>query len=163
MQILQQNGRKLLAKALRALPVHVAWGRGDGAWGQNPPATPSIQIGMLDEIGRRLATEVAYVVPATELDGEIELPGKRFYKRSAVPSEYVYVRATFSFEDAQGETVRECGVFFGTVAKADVPAGQRFLTPAQIENAGDVYSLEYRAAVLRSGTVKGHEEIVIPL
>lgn len=162
MQVLQQNGRKLLAKALSAMAVHVAWGRGDGLW-VNPPATPSLQTALMDEIGRRLATEVAYVVPATEADYEIDLPGGRYYKRSADPSEFLYVRATFSYEEAQGENVRECGVFFGTVPKVDVPAGQRYLTPGQIQSGGDIYSLEYRSAVLRSGTVKGHEEIVIPL
>ena len=162
MQVLQQNGRKLLAKALMAMPVHVAWGRGDGAW-NNAPATPSEQVALLDEIGRRLATEVAYVVPATEAESEIEMPGAQHYKRSAEPSAFLYVRATFSFEEAQGETVRECGVFFGSVALAAVPAGQRYLTPDQLWSVGEMYSLEYRSPVLRSGTVKGHEEIVIPL
>ncbi|MBF5003368.1 hypothetical protein [Diaphorobacter caeni] len=162
MQVLQENGRELLAKALMALPVHVAWGRGDGAWNA-APATPSEQLVLVDEIGRRLASEVSYVIPATEVDSEIEMPGGQHYKRSAEPSPFLYVRATFSFEEAQGETVRECGVFFGTVAKAEVPAGQRYLTPGQLADAGELYSLEYRTPVLRSGTVKGHEEIVIPL
>ena len=162
MQVLQQNGRKLLAKALMAMPAHVAWGRGDGLW-NDPPATPSDRTALLDEIGRRLATEVAYVVPATALDSEIELPGAQHYKRSAEPSAYLYVRAAFGFEEAQGESVRECAVFFGTVAAAGVPAGQRYLTPDQLANTGDIWSLEYRARMVRSGTVKGHEEIVIPL
>lgn len=162
MQVLQKNGRKLLAKALGAMAAHVAWGRGDGAW-TDPPATPDEQTALMNEIGRRLATEVAYVVPTTAEESEIDLPNGRYYKRSAEPSAFLYVRATFSFEEAQGEHVRECGVFFGTVPKANVPVGQRYLTPDQIQDAGEIYSLEYRSAVLRDGGVKGHEEIVIPL
>lgn len=162
MQVLQVNGRKLLAKALAALPVHVAWGRGDGAW-DAPPVTPTDRAQLMDEIARRVATEVYYVVPATELDGEIELPDKVFYKRSAEPSGNLCVRAVFSMNEALGEKVREVAVFFGSVAKANVPPGQRYLTPDQLESLGEMYSCEFRSPVLRSGSVKGVEEIVIPL
>ena len=162
MAVLQVNGRKLLAKALAAMPVHVAWGRGDGAW-DAPPVTPSDRTNLMSEIARRVATEVSYVVPATELDGEIELPGKVFYKRSAEPTSTLCVRAVFALEEATGEKVREVGVFFGSVAKANVPPGQRYLTPDQLENQGEMYACEFRSPVLRSGTVKGVEEIVIPL
>ena len=162
MQALQNNGRKMIAKALMALPVHIAWGRGDGAW-IAPPVTPTDRTQLMDEIARRVATEVSYVVPATELDGEIELPGKVFYKRSAEPTSDLCVRAVFSLDEAVGETVREVAVFFGSVAKPNVPPGQRYLTPDQLESQGEIYSCEFRSPVLRSGTVKGVEEIVIPL
>ncbi|WP_240939316.1 hypothetical protein [Diaphorobacter sp. HDW4A] len=117
----------------------------------------------MDEIGRRLATEVAYVVPATEIDGDIELPGKIFYKRVAEPSQFLFVRATFGFDDAVGESVREMGVFFGTQIAAGVPAGQRYLSPDQIADAGEIWSMEFRARMVRDGGTKGNEEIVIPL
>ena len=40
MQTLQDAGRIALAKSLAAMAVHIAWGRGDGAW-TAPPANPS--------------------------------------------------------------------------------------------------------------------------
>lgn len=162
MQTLQDAGRIALAKSLAAMPVHIAWGRGDGAW-PAPPATPADRTTLLDEIGRRTVVDVGYAVPGTAQDHDIEMPGQVYYKTSPVPTPFLLLRTTFGFGDAQGETVRECGVFFGTVAKAGVPPGQRYLTPAEVENPGTVYCLEYRSPVLRSGTTKATEEIVIPL
>ncbi|MGX5664182.1 hypothetical protein [Diaphorobacter nitroreducens] len=162
MQVLQDAGRIALAKALAAMPAHIAWGRGDGAWNA-PPATPSNRTALLDEICRRQVVDVGYAVPATAADYDVEMPGPVYYKRSVDPTPYLLLTTTFGFEDAQGETVRECSVFFGTVAAGGVPAGQRLLLPADVATPGAMYALEYRGPVTRSGTTKATEEIVIPL
>ncbi|MDH1827011.1 MULTISPECIES: hypothetical protein [Delftia] len=162
MQTLQDAGRIALAKSLAAMPCHIAWGRGDGQW-QVAPANPTDRTALRDEIGRRTVVDVGYARPGTLADHDIELPGPIYYKTSAEPTPYLVLRTTFAFADAEGETVRECGVFFGTVAKPEVPAGKRYLTPGEIENPGTVYCLENRPPVLRSGTTKATEEIVIPL
>lgn len=161
MQILQDAGRIALARALAAQTAFIAWGRGDGAW-TAAPATPSNRTALLDEIGRRQAV-VGYVTPATSEDYDVELPGAVFYKVSTEPTPYLHVRATFGFGDAVGETVRESGVFFGTVPGAGVPPGQRYLLPADVATPGDLYSLELRPPSARSGTTKSVEEVVIPL
>lgn len=159
--VLQDAGRIALAKALAAMPAHFAWGRGDGAW-QAPPAVPSNRTTLLAEVGRRLATIVRYVVPATEADFDVEMDAKQFYKLSADPTPYLYLRAEFSTDDALNEEIRECGLFFGTVAKAGVPAGQRYLKPEQVQDAGFIYHLTYRSKATREGQ-KAYEEAVLPL
>lgn len=159
--VLQEAGRIALAKSLAALPAHFAWGRGDGAW-PAPPAVPSNRTTLLAEVGRRLATTVRYVVPATEADFDVEMDDKQFYKFSADPTPYLYLRAEFSTDDALNEEIRECGLFFGTVAKAGVPAGQRYLKPEQVQDAGFIYHLTYRSKSTREGQ-KAYEEAVLPL
>lgn len=159
--VLQDAGRIALAKALAAMPAHFAWGRGDGAW-PAPPAVPSNRTTLLAEVGRRLATIVRYVVPATEADFDVEMDAKQFYKFSADPTPYLYLRAEFSTDDALNEEIRECGLFFGTVAKTGVPAGQRYLKPEQVQDAGFIYHLTYRSKATREGQ-KAYEEAVLPL
>ncbi|MEJ5128918.1 hypothetical protein WH367_22965 [Comamonas sp. MYb21] len=159
--VLQDAGRIALAKSLAAMTAHFAWGRGDGAW-PVPPAVPSNRTTLLAEVGRRLATIVRYVVPATEVDFDVEMDDKQFYKFSADPTPYLYLRAEFSTDDALNEEIRECGLFFGTVAKAGVPAGQRYLKPEQVQDAGFIYHLTYRSKATREGQ-KAYEEAVLPL
>ncbi len=162
MQVLQNDGRIVLAKALAAMPAHIAWGRGDGVW-TNPPATPANRSALVDEICRRQVVGIAYAAPATQADYDVEIKGPIYYKRSAEPTPYLLLTVTFGFDDAAGETVRECAVFFGTVAAPGVPAGKRLLLPAEIDDPGAMYSLDWRAPVARGGTTKATEEIVIPL
>ena len=147
MIVLQDTGRIALAKALAAMPAYFAWGRGDGAW-QGPPAVP-IAGQMRDEIGRSLATIVEYVVPATEADYDYMAPegvgdNILYYKKSAQPSQWLYLQANFGFFDADGETVRECALFFGTTVTPDTPPGHRYITAGQVATPGDMYTMEYR-------------------
>ena len=169
--VLQEAGRIALAKALAAMPAHFAWGRGDGVW-QAPPAVPSNCNTLLAEVGRRLATIVAFVQPSTKEEMEAALPedikkfvemdAGAFYKMADSPTPYLYLRAEFSTDDALNEEIRECGLFFGTVAKAGVPAGQRYLKPEQVQDAGFIYHLTYRSKSTREGQ-KAYEEAVLPL
>ena len=163
--VLQDAGRIALAKSLAALPAYFAWGRGDSAW-VVPPAVPSNRTALLDEVGRRLVTTTRYVLPATAQDVDTVVIGKgadkKYYKFSAEPTPWLYLRTEFDTDDAEGEDIRECALFFGTVAKAGVPAGQRYLTPDQLQDAGFIYHLTYRSKATREGQ-KANEEAVIPL
>ena len=160
MAVLQQIGRIALAKAVAAQTIHIAWGRGLPAWDGTPDPEPTTATGLVDEIGRRLVTEVVFVTP--DPMGDIELPSGARYSISAQPTTYLMVRATFGFTDGQGDTVREMGVFFGTQVDAAVPVGQRWVTADQVTNAGELYTLERRTAVHRSGSTRQVEEIILP-
>lgn len=46
----------------------------------------------------------------------------------------LYLRVTFDFEDAPRNTIREVGVFVGTVVKAGVPPGKKYVTPSELED-----------------------------
>lgn len=160
MAVLQQAGRIALAKAVAAQTIHIAWGRGLPAWDTDPEPEPVSATGLVDEIGRRLVTEVLFVTP--DPLGDIELPSGNKYSISAVPTTYLLLRATFGFTDAQGDTVREMGVFFGSQLKPEVPAGTRWVLPEQLQSPGEIYTLERRAGVPRTGATRQVEEIILP-
>lgn len=159
MAVLQNSGRIALARAIAQQPIHLAWGRGTPAWDADPQPEPTNATTLVDEIGRRSVTQVGYVLPA--VDGEIEMVSGR-YTLSENPTQWVYVRFTFDFADAEGETIRELGIFIGSQPVAGLPAGQRYLTPAQLANAGELYALERLAKFTRNGAVRQVFEYVLP-
>lgn len=159
MAVLQQSGRIALARAIAEQPIHLAWGRGDPAWDADPTPEPTNATTLVDEVARRLVTQVGYVVP--DVNGEIEMVAGR-YTLSVAPTQWLYVRTTFEFGDAEGEVLRELGIFVGTVPLASVPAGQRYFTPAQLQETGNLYTLERLPAFTRSGQVRQVFEYVLP-
>ena len=160
MAVLQNTGRIALARAVAAQPIHLAWGRGLPAWDDLPEPEPTNITGLVDEIGRRTATQVGYVVP--DAAGDIELPSGDRYTASAEPTKWLFVRFTFNYADAEGETVRELGIFLGTQPAAGLPAGQRYFTPGQLASAGEIYALERLPAFPRNGAVRQVFEYVLP-
>lgn len=160
MATLQDEGRTALASAMAAMPVHLAWGRGLGSWDTTPEPEPTSASALVDEVGRRLATFVGYVQP--DEAGEIELPSGSKYTVVAGPTRWLYVRVVFNFEDADGETIRELGVVFGSQPVAGLPAGQRYFTPDQIADAGHLYALERVSPFVRNGAVRQTFEYVLP-
>lgn len=162
MPVLQQQGRIALAKAVAARAIHIAWGRGSPEWDSAPAPEPTDTAALVDEIGRRLVTEISFVRP--DAAGEIELPSGDRYSPSpgGAPTSWVLLRAAFGFADAKGETVREVGVFFDSVIDPAIPPGQRWVLAASVIEPGDLYTLERRHAEYRSGSVRAVEEIVLP-
>lgn len=160
MAVLQNDGRIALASAVAAQTIHIAWGRGLSAWDAAPVPEPTTASALVDEIGRRLVTEVAFVLP--DVNGEIELPSGDRFTPSLTPTPWLHLRCTYAFADAAGQTVREMGVFFGTELAGTVPVGQRYVVPADITAPGKLYTLERRTAQIRSGSVRQVEEIILP-
>ncbi len=160
MATLQDDGRIALAVAMAAQPVHLAWGRGLAAWDAQPEPEPANATGLTHEVGRRLATFVGFVQP--DPAGEVELPSGSKYTVVAGPTKWVYVRTAFNFGDAEGETLREIGVFFGSQPVAGLPVGQRYFTPEQIAAPGRLYALERVPAFTRNGAARQTYEYVLP-
>jgi hypothetical protein len=159
MATLQDRGRISLARAIAQLPIHLAWGSGLPAWDAAPEPEPSNATALVNEIGRRTATQIGYAVP--DEAGSIELVSGR-YSIAPEPTQWVYVRFTFDFADAAGETIRELGIFTSTVLAAGLPAGQRYFTPAQVSSLGDLYALERIPHFVRNGAVRQFFEYVLP-
>lgn len=160
MAVLVDGGRAALATAiLNSDAIHVAWGAGDESWGGTPPAESLSATALVDEIGRRKATEVAYV-EADEL-GTIVLPNGT-WSITATPTQFLYVRTLFAFADAPSAVIREVAVFLNTVAEVGVPPGQLYLEPADVADAGQMYSLQnLSAAITRSPTTREQFEFVL--
>jgi len=159
MAVLQESGRTALAVATAARTIHIAWGRGDPAWDAAPVPEPTDATALADEIGRRLVTDISFVKP--DPAGEIELPNGSRYSVSSEPSTWLLLRATFGFGDAEGEQVREFGVFLDSRIDPAVPPGQRWVLAADVLDPGWLYTLERRTANYRSGSKREMEEVVL--
>lgn len=156
--ILTTSGRVAIATAIKARTAHLAWGSGDASWGTPPPAPPANATALLAEIGRRKATLVEYCTP--DIDGEISVTEGR-YAVSVTPTNSLYFKFHFEFEEGVGSTIRETGIFLDTVLAAGVPSGQFYLTPAQVAQPGTMLVIERRAPIIREITTRQMFEFVV--
>lgn len=157
MPILTKSGRVVIAESISLRALHLAWGTGDGAW-LTPPAEAADATALMAEVGRRTATEVAFVVP--DPVGDIILPTGR-YTRSLTATNHLYVRTAFEFGDAQSAVIREVGLFSGSVTDGALPPGQTYFTPAQVTSPGRLLHLEYIEPIFRSPAIRESFEQVI--
>jgi hypothetical protein len=155
----QLDGRIAQAELVAAQPIHVAWGAGLPAWDTTPEAEPTNVTSLVNELGRRQATQVAFVNPDT--NGSIETPQGNF-SLSATPTRYLYVRVVFGFNEEPASRIRELGVFIGTTVKAGLPAGQKYFTPDQVNSKGRMYLLDRSQNFARNGSIRPAFEYVFP-
>lgn len=156
--VLTTSGRIAIAKAIKASTAHLAWGTGDAAWGNTPPAPPANASALLAEVGRRKATQIDYC--AADANGAISVPEGKF-SVSATPTNNLYFKFHFEFEEGVGSTIREQAIFLDTVLAAGVPSGQFYLTPAQVAQAGTLLVIERRAPIIREITTRQLFEFVV--
>lgn len=157
MPILTTSGRVVIAESIAERPVHLAWGTGDGAW-VSPPSEDAAATELLNEIGRREASEVSYVVP--DSGGDIVLP-TGVYSRSVTPTNHLYVSTNFDFADASSSVIREIGLFVGTEVIGGLPVGQKYFVPAEVDAPGRLLHLENLAPIFRSPAIRENFEVVI--
>ncbi len=161
MPILTKSGRVVIAESIAARPLHLAWGTGDGAWIEPPSENPDA-IALMNEVGRRVASEVSYATQVTTpgSPAEIELPTGRF-NRSATPTNHLLIVVNFDFADAQSSEIREVGVFSNTTLIGGLPPGQQYFSPAELATPGRLLHLENIAPIFRSPAIRESFEIVI--
>ncbi|MFV0680309.1 hypothetical protein [Ottowia sp.] len=158
---LQDAGRTALATALKAMPMHLAWGRGDPAWDTTPEAEPTDATALVAEVGRRKVTSAEYATP--DAAGVILMPGGERFAVSATPTPWLYLRTVFDFAEANGETIREVALFVGGATDAALPPGQHYYTPAQVTDPGRMYLLDRGERIERTGTTYQAFEYILPL
>ena len=161
MPALSTDGRIGECEIFIGLPLMFAWGRGDPAWDVEPEPEPTNATALVDEIGRRWATQAQFVYP--DPDGPIEMPGGQRYSPSPVPTAFAYVRCVFNYLEGNGETIREIGVFFNRQPAAGLPPGQLYFTPDQIAASGRLKLLDRpQTKIVRDQNVKQTFEYVLP-
>lgn len=171
---LTKSGRAAIAKAIAAQPLHLALGAGDPSWDDNPETQPQSLVtatALYHELGRRAPASVGFVVP--DEDGGIIIPVGRGlddivqearYTQVAEPSPYLYVRANFDYADASNSTIRELGLFLGTVMKEDLPPGQRYFLPGDIEDPGLLLAVQIlETPITRAANIRQTIEYVLPI
>lgn len=160
MAILTNSGRTAIAEAVAGHPIHLAWGTGDAAWDSAPVAESIEASGLVQEVGRRVATFVGYCNP--DENGDIIVPTGT-YTTSQTPTNNLYLVFNFDFTDASDKTIREAAVFMNTVTQSGLPAGQKYFTPSQITSNGTMLALERFQKIVRSPTVRQSFEFVLTL
>lgn len=160
MAILTTSGRTALAAALANETLHLAWGSGNPDWDENPVVESIDATALVNEIGRRKSSLVAFCVPDEE--GDIIVPTGRFQSQ-VEPSNNLYLRFNFDFSDASSSIIREAAVFVGTEVIAGLPAGQFYFLPNQIDDPGTLVAIERFPAITRSGAVRQSFEFVLTL
>lgn len=158
MAILTDSGRAAVAASIKAQPIHLAWGSGSADWDVTQPPENVSTSALLAEVGRRKVTQAMFCTPSPT--GEIVVQEGRF-TISSDPTKYLYLRFAFEFADAQDATIRELGVFIGTVAKNTVPSTQDYLEPDDIQSPGQLLVLEYIQKLQRSVQIRQQFEFVI--
>ena len=151
MAILTESGRIAVAQYISSQSIHMAWGNGAIAW-DTLPVLPSVNdTTLVAEIGRLVATTVQYATPIA--GGAISLPEGTF-NVSASPTKFLLLTFEFSYSQAVGQDIRELAVFVGSTAKSSVATGTTYLTPDQIQSAGQMLVVERVAKFTRQANTK---------
>jgi hypothetical protein len=169
MAILTQSGRAAMAAAIANEAIHLAWGTGDPEWDTEPALETATAVALFNEIGRRKATLVQFVVEdedgaitTTDVD-DPSLQNSFSPSPENAPTNHLYLLFNFDFGDAPASTIRETGVFLGTETDPELPAGQRYFTPEEIVKPGILLAIEHLAAFNRSPSVRQTFELIITL
>ena len=160
MAVLTTSGRVAMATVIKNRPLHLAWGAGDPAWDDAPIVESLDMTGLNAELGRVAAAVTGYAV-ADDL-GAIETPTGT-WTLSETPTNHLYLRFDFGFDDAADQTIREAGVFIDSVIATGLPPGQRYFTPNQVTDPGSLVALEYFPGIVRSSHVRQQFEFVLTL
>lgn len=158
MPILTNSGRVVMAESIAARALHLAWGTGDGAW-ITPTAESAAATALMAEVGRRIASEVAFVVP--DVAGDIILPSGARFTRSVTPTNNLFIRTAFDFGDASSTVIREIGVFSNSTTDPGLPPGQQYFLPADVVTPGRLLHLEHITPIFRSPAIRESFEVVI--
>lgn len=146
------------AAMAKAASSYLALGSGDVAWGNTPPSPSVNSTALVAEFCRRKANLVSFCQP--DSNGSISLPEGKF-STTNTPTNFVYYRINFEFEDAIGSTIRELGMFADTVPVAGTPPGQYLLTPSEVATAGRLLAVARRPPLLREVTIRELFELVV--
>jgi len=118
---------------------------------QDTPAELITSTTLLKEVGRRVVDEMLFCVG--DENGELITPSGRF-KPSNVPTNNLYLKFTFDFTDAANQVIRELGVMVGTKVKEELPPGQRYFEPQDIEDPGILLVLEHTVPLIRTAATR---------
>jgi len=115
------------------------------------PPEPITANALLNEVGRRTADEVLFCVG--DEDGDLITPTGRF-KASSAPTNNLFLRFTFDFDNASNQIIRELGVMVGTLTNPDLPPGQRYFAPTDIDESGILLVLERTVPLIRTAATR---------
>lgn len=134
------QGRVAQAAWLKSRPIAYLVGRGDAAWGDNPPLPTGNETALVEPIALVRASIIEFVTP--DAAGLVVLADGSRWTMTATPTPYLYVYMQLEYSDLSTETLREFGLVIDHVVDAAVPLGQRCVPIASVTNRGALYGLE---------------------
>ena len=141
MAILTYSARTLLAKYLLTHPLYLAIGKGKTSWDTELEAPEYEDTDLVSVIGYKKLTRSFFV--NEDDNGEIDLPGGRFYSASETPTRHTCLESQFKYGEAAEVDIREVGIFADTVTVGGLPSTQTYFTPSQITKKGTLITLEH--------------------
>lgn len=158
MATLVNSGRAAIAASIKDRLILMGWGTGNAAWDNTPVAETVDKTVLVAPAGYRKATEKSFVSP--DPAGAIVVPTGRF-SLSANPTNHLYLRFTFDFEDSSSAAIRETGVFIDAVLQGGLPPGQMFFSVAEVTNPGIMLLAENVAKITRTPATRESFEFVV--
>ncbi len=155
------GGREVVASLLFAQTYFLGLGRGDTAWDTALVQPSPSDIDLVDKIGVTRTRTQSYATPDTE--GEIAMADGSKFTLTGTPTRYLYLLFKLDLADAVPQTLRECGVFHGTVLDGGVPGGQMFIPHASVVNYGKLIEVDRFNSIVRDGTTEQEFSFIITL
>ncbi|MFV0410289.1 MAG: hypothetical protein ACK5LJ_11525 [Paracoccus sp. (in: a-proteobacteria)] len=156
-------GRASVADILTQQLFHFAWGSGDSAWTASDLGDTD-QTALTAEISRKLITVIGFAMP--DSGGSIVIPvgtGSETYSRSVTPTPYLYLKASVLPAEDVGAEIRELGVFIKPTLANGVPAGQSYLLPADVSDAGQLLAYSRFEPMTKTSSTRHEFEFVLPI
>ena len=161
MAIITLKGRAGMAKSVKNSPLHIAWGTGSSEWTSSEKVTEDPeQTELFREVGRRVVDDVQFVV-ADDQGLIVTNTGRWTISNEATNN--LLVMTEFEESDADGYTIREFGLFLNTVVQSELPLGQRYFLPTEIEDPGELLMLENRVPLIRTGDTRYKTSFVVSI
>ena len=161
MAIITLKGRAGMAKSVKNSPLHIAWGTGSSEWTSSEKVTENPeQTELFREVGRRVVDDVQFVVAD---DQGLIVTNTGRWTISNTATNNLLVITEFEESDADGYTIREFGLFLNTVVQSDLPLGQRYFLPTEIEDPGELLMLENRVPLIRTGDTRYKTSFVVSI
>ena len=158
MAIITLSGRAAIASIVKSATLYLAWGTGDSAWDTTPVA-PSVNDDDLEaELGRRLVESISFC--EADAGGAIEFPNGEKYSTTLTPTGMLYVRVVFAFADESAGTIREVGLFQGTVPATGHEA-DTYLAIANVQTKGLLMTLDRIPKIVRSASSREIFELIL--
>jgi hypothetical protein len=156
--VLTKSGRAAIASSIKNQQIHLAWGEGQAAPAGQESHEDVMATGLIHEVGRRRADEVLFV--EGDESGALVTPTGRF-KAVDYPTNNLFMRFTFDFENAANCTIRELGVFIGTITNPELPNGQWYFELNDIVDPGILLVLEHTVPLIRTAATRESFSFVI--
>lgn len=156
--VLVNDGRVLLAEAIKNRPSFLGLGTGEAAWSDDPPPPPASLLELVTPVGYKAAKQVSYVTP--DEAGEIVLPTGK-YNYSETPTNYLYYKFDLDYADGGTSDLREWHVYVDAATVVDLPVAQTWFTPEQMQVRGRLLLAERRKPMPFDSTVRAVFEFVV--